>query len=141
MAGKYGSPSITIAYDDAPGGTPRTITDHVLTMGGVKITSPQEVSTAFGDSWVEKTPTGVREVASLTLEGLWDTTATTGPHVVLGDPDDDPQDATRTLTIGFGDSKQFDVETRLASYEVLGQVGNLTRFRAEIEPTGAGVWS
>ena len=110
-------------------------------MGGVKITANTEASHAFGDSWEEHTPTGVKKTEPLTLSGFWDTTASTGPHVVFLAPDDGPQDSTRTLTVVFGDSKQFDVETRLTSYEVVGSVGALTRFNAEILPTSSGVWS
>lgn len=141
MAGKYGSASITVTYDDGPGGTGRAVTNHILTMGGAKITSMTEASHAFGDSWEEHTPSGVKRMEPITLEGFWDTTATTGPHVVFGDPDDGPQDATRTLVLGFGDSKTLTVETYLTSYEVLGQVGQLTRFRAEIQPTGTATWA
>lgn len=135
MAGKHGAASITITYDDAPGGTGRAVTSFVLTMGGVKLTSTTEVSTAFGDAWEGHLPVGLMRMEPLTLEGFWDTTATTGPHVVFIAPDDGPQDSTRTLVIVFGDSKTLTVETRLVSYEVLGQVGALTRFRAEIQPT------
>lgn len=141
MAGRYGSASVTVTYDDAPGGTGRVVTGHVLTMGGVKITSAMEPSHAMGDSWTEQTPTGMMNMESLTLEGHWDTTATTGPHVVFLVPDDGPQDVTRTLVVVFGDSKTMTVETRLVSYEVIGQVGALTRFRAEILPTSTATWS
>jgi hypothetical protein len=141
MAGKYGSQSVTITYDDGPGGTGRAVTNFILTMGGVKLTALTEPSHAFGDSWEEHTPTGMAKMEALTLEGQWDTTVTTGPHVVFLTPDDGPQDSTRTLVIVFGDSKTMTVETRLTSYEVIGKNGNLTMFRAEILPTGAPVWS
>ena len=141
MAGKYGSASVTVSLEDGPGGTPRAIGNHILTMGGVKITSILEKSTAFGDSWEESTPVGMKRLEPLTLEGLWDTTATTGPHVVLQAPDDGPQDDGRELVVVFGDAKTMTVDVRLESYEVLPQVGALTRFRAQLVPTGAAVWS
>jgi hypothetical protein len=141
MPGKYSSQNITITYDSTAGGSGQAVTNYVLTMGGVKITSKMEVSTAFGDTWEENIPAGNVKLEPITLEGHWDTTATSGPHVVFIDPDDGPQDGTRTLVIVFGDTKTMTVETRLMSYEVLGQVGALTRFKAEIVPTGAAVWS
>ena len=141
MAGKYSSQSITVTFDDAPGGTGRAVTNHVLTMSGVKVTSAMQLSHAFGDSAEEHTPSGMTKVDPITLTGFWDTTATTGPHVVFGTPDDGPQDDTRTLVIVFGDSKTFTVETRLVSYEVLGKNGALTEFSAVIQPTGAHTWS
>lgn len=141
MAGKYGSQSITVSYDDGPGGSLQAITNHVLTMSGVKVVSAMQLSHAYGDSAEESTPSGMTKVEPITLTGFWDTTASTGPHVVLGTPDDGPQDATRTLTIVFGDSKTFSAETRLVSYEVLGKNGNLTEFAAVIQVTGAHTWS
>ena len=141
MPGKYGSPSVTITYDDAAGGTGRAVTNFILTMGGVKITANTQPSHAFGDSWEEHTPTGMRKVDPISLTGFWDTTATTGPHVVFVDPDDGPQDDTRTLVIVFGDSKTFTVETRLISYSVMGKNSQLTEFEAVIQPTGSGTWS
>lgn len=141
MAGKYGSASVTITYDDGPGGTGRAITGYVQTMSGVKITSSMQASAAFGDSWDEHLPTGRMKMEPVTLGGIWDTTATTGPHVVFIAPDDGPQDSTRTLVLVFGDSKTMTVETYLVSYEVKAQDGQLQMFEAVIQPTGAAVWS
>ena len=107
MAGKYGSQSITVSYDDGPGGSLQAVTNHILSMGGVKITSAMQLSHAFGDSAEESTPSGMIKVDPISLGGFWDTTASTGPHVVFGTPDDGPQDSTRTLVIVFGDSKTF----------------------------------
>lgn len=141
MAGKYGSASVTVSLEDGPGGTARAITNHVLTVGGAKITSETEASAAFGDSWDEHTPTGRKKVDPIELTGFWDTSATTGPHVVLKDVDDDPADDGRELILGFGDSKTFTVDVRLVEYEVMAKNGNLTQFRAKLLPTGAGVWA
>lgn len=140
MAGKYGSASITVTLDDAPGGTGRALTSYILEMGGAKLTSVLEDATAFGDTFRKMLPTGVTEVAKITIRGLWDTTATTGPHAVCAAPDDGPQDATRSLVIVFGDSKTFSMEGYLESYEVLGKVAGLTQFVAEYVPN-SGVWS
>ena len=140
-AGKHGSSEITISYDDGPGGTLRAVTNFILTMGAIKITANTQPSHAYGDSWEEVLPTGMSKVDALTLTGYWDDTLTTGPHVVFGVPDSSPQAATRTLRIVFGNAKQFDVETYLVSYAVIGNNGQLTGFEAGIQPTGAGVWT
>lgn len=140
MAGKYGSTSITIAYDDGPGGTARTITSGVLEMGGAKITSGMQVSTAYGDTVKKMLPIGVLDIAQMTLRGFWDTTASTGSHAVFSVPDDGPQDSMRTLTIVFGDSKTWTSEGYLVSYEVLGKVGALTEFVAVLQQN-TGAWS
>lgn len=140
MAGKYGSASITIAYDDGPGGSARTITSGVLEMSGVKLTAGMQDSTAYGDTFKKMLPTGVNEAAQMTLRGFWDTTSSTGSHAVFSAPDDGPQDSTRTLTIVFGDSKTWTSEGYLVSYEVLGKAGNLTEFVAVLQQN-TGAWS
>jgi hypothetical protein len=141
MAGKYGAASFTVAVDDGPGGTARTVTSHILSTSGHKLSSVLEIATAFGVSFEASLPVGLKKVDPLTLEGFWDTTATTGPHVVFGDPDDGPQDSTRTVTFGYGDSKTFAGEAYLESYEVMPSVGALTRFRAVLQPTGTWAWA
>lgn len=141
MAGKYGSASFSVAVDDAPGGAPQTITGHILNAGSQKLTSIMEIATAFGVDFEASLPVGVKKVDPLVLEGFWDTTPTSGPHVVLGDPDDSPQDATRTVTFGYGDSKTFSGEAYLQDYEVIPNVGALTRFRATLIPTGTWAWA
>ena len=122
-AGKHGSSEIVVSYDDAPGGTLRVITSFVLTFGGVKITSKMQASTAYGDTVEKKLPTGMTALADIPIEGFWDDTATTGPHVVFIAPDDGPQDLMRSLVIVFGNSKTWSSEGYLMDYEVLGITG------------------
>ena len=128
MAGKHGSTSVTVTLEDSPGGTARTIT------------SGMQESTAYGDTFKKQLPTGVKEIAQITMSGFWDTTATTGSHVVFGTPDDGPQDDTRELVIVFGDSKTFTADCYLVSYEVMASPGSLTKFTAVLQ-VNSGVWS
>ncbi len=123
-AGKHGSSEITIAYDDGPGGTPRTITSFVLTMGAIKLTSSMQANTPYGATVEGMLPTGVSKIDQVTLHGYWDDTATTGPHVVFIAPDTSPQSSTRTLAIVFGNSRTWTSEGFLVSYSVLGKAGN-----------------
>lgn len=141
MAGKYGSQSWTIQVDDGPGGSLTSITQHVTSLSGVKLNSKMQLTHTFGDSYEESTPVGMVSIDPITIEGFFDTTASTGPHVIFAAPDDGPQDATRTMTLSPGDSKTFSGETRLVSYEVLGQVGDLTKYRAVLQPTGTFAWA
>jgi hypothetical protein len=141
MAGKYGSSSVVITYDDAPGGTPQTVTPYITAIGGVKVEQITEQSNPFGTGSEAHTPTGMQRVPDIPVDGFFDTTATEGPHVVFGTPDDGPQDATRTFTFAPGDSKTFTMETRLVDYEVLVQNGLLTKFKATIRQAGAGAWT
>lgn len=142
-AGKHGSPEVTITLDDAPGGTGRVITNFVMDLGAAEIDVETIGSDAFGDSWREFTPTGMRSSPAIPVKGFWDDTATTGPHTVFlpvaGDAS--PQATGRTLVIVFGNSKTFTVETRLTKYRVIGKNGTLTEFEAELQPTGEAVWT
>src|SRR5690349_8826895 len=124
-AGKHGSSEITIAYDDGPGGTLRTITSYILTMGAIKLMSRMQAATAFGDSVMKQLPTGMTEIPQVNFTGFWDDTAVTGPHVVFIAPDTSPQAATRTLQIVFGNSRTWSSEGFLVSYEVLGKNSGL----------------
>ena len=109
-------------------------------MGGVKLTSNMQNATAYGDTVEKMLPTGLLKLDNIELSGLWDTTATTGPHVVFIAPDDGPQDSTRTLTVVFGDSKTWTSEGYLVSYEVTGKVNGLTEFKAVLAQN-SGSWS
>src|SRR4051794_12176064 len=105
-AGKHGASEITVTLDDA-GGTPRVITNFILNIGALKITSNMQPSHAFGDGWEESLPSGLQKVDDITLSGYHDDSATTGPHTVLGTPDASPQSASRTLVVGVGNAKTF----------------------------------
>lgn len=138
---KYGSSSVSVNYDDS-GGTARDVSQYIDTINGVKITAKQDVTTAFGDSWGEKTPTGMSEVADVVVEGFYDDTATSGPHVVFRAVDTSPSATSRTLALAFGGTNgTFTIETRCAEYEMMPKVGQLHRFRARLEATGSGAWS
>lgn len=140
MAGKYGPASVVIQIDDGPGGTLRNITAYVQSIGGIKIEQINEETSPFGQAYNSNTPIGKQNVPDIVLEGLFDTTATVGPHVVLGDPDDDPNGATRSFSFTAGDSKTFTMECRLADYEVRAEKGTLSRFTATIKQAGLGAW-
>jgi len=141
MAGKYGSASVAISYDDGPGGTLRAVTAHVLSIGGIKIEQISEENSPFGQAYESNTPVGKQRFADVEIAGNWDTSATTGPHVVFGAPDSDPNGSTRTLTIVPGDSKSMTVETRLVSYEVVLTDGKLSGYKAMVKQAGLAAWS
>jgi hypothetical protein len=141
MAGKYGSASVSISYDDAPGGSLQDVSAHVLSVGGLKIEQITEENSPFGQAYESNTPVGKQKFADVTIAGNWDTSASTGPHVVFGTPDSDPNGSTRTLTIVPGDSKTLTVETRLVSYEVILTNGKLSGYSAVVRQAGSAAWA
>lgn len=140
--GLQGSADVTVSITDS-GGTPRLITDFVMELGGAKIEVALQRSDGFGDLWDEHAPTGRRRSPPIPVKGLFNTTATTGPHVTLrpGDADALPNATARNLIIVFGDSKTFTVSVRIADYEVKANNGQLSDFAATLQPTGAAVWT
>ena len=140
--GKQSSTSVTVTYDDSAG-APQVITGFIMEIGGAEIEVELESSEAFGDFWREKVPTGIRNSPPITMKGHFDTTAVTGPHVVLRPVDADalPNATPRTLAIAYGDSKVFTVETRPSKYRVSANNGKLTSFEMTATPTGAAVWT
>jgi hypothetical protein len=141
MAGRYGPSSVTCTLEDAPGGTARALTAFIT--GGLSIVLGSEMQeiTALGDSAKAFAPIGLKTSEVITIEGLWDTTGTTGSHVVLNAVDDGPQDDTRELVAVFGDSKTATVQCRLQSYTVSASMDGVQSFSADLQPTGAVVWS
>ena len=145
MAGKYGPISVAITLDDDQGGTSRTITSYIQEIGGIKTEQISEECSPFGVAFEKHSPIGKQRVPDIPISGLFDTTATSGPHVVFGTPDDLPTDGTtatsRTFTFTPGDSKLFTMEVILVSYEVKAVTDKLSRFTGVLRQAGAGAWT
>lgn len=139
MAGKYGPADVTVTLEDAPGGTARNLESFILNGIAAKTLARMVQTDGLGAIWEIFTPTGKKAVDPITIGGVWDTTATTGSHVVLKDVDDGPQDDGRELIINFGDSKTLTVDIRLMSYTILASNDTIQMFEAEMQPTGAAV--
>ncbi len=140
MSGKYGSASAAVTCDDH-GGSPQTITSHVLTIGGLKITQITEENSPFGVAYEKNTPTGKQKFGPVTLHGNWDTSATSGPHVMFSTMETTPQDSTRTLVIAPGDSKTLTCEVYCTEYEVILTDGKLTGYTVQLMQAGLAAWA
>jgi hypothetical protein len=132
---KYGSNSFAVSIDNSSG-SPVVMTNYIRTIGDVDVKAMMAESTAFGDAWVEKLATGVREAGSLTLGGYYDDTASTGPDVIFNDVASGPTDSTRTLLLTWGGSKTTSAEVWISSYKRTATVGELTGFEVTLEYTG-----
>jgi hypothetical protein len=133
----YGQSSVVVAFDNS-GGSPVTMTPYVQTINGISVEALLEQSDSFGDSWVEMLPVGVRKVSGdITLDGFYDDTATTGPDAIFNAPAPTPATASRTLTITFGGSKTFAVETFIKKYDRMLVRGKLHRYSVTLAPSAA----
>ena len=133
---KYGSSSVVIEFDGADGGALTDMSQHVQSINGTKISKLTEESHTFGDAWFEALQTGIKRMENIVLEGLYDDTATTGPDAVWNIAAI-THAVTRTFKITYGGTKTTSVETWILSYERMPVRGALTRFRVELQPTGA----
>lgn len=133
---KYGSSSVSINVDDSAG-VARDLSQYIRNDVMVEIESILTESHAFGDSWVEQLAVGLRKLGAIPLEGFYDDTATSGPHVVLSDLATGPASITKTITIVWGGGKSVAVETLISKYARKASPGTLTGFSATLTPTGA----
>lgn len=138
--GKQPSAATTVTIDDH-GGTPRDITAHCRTIGGVKVSQITEENSPFGVAYEKNTPVGKQKFGPVTIGGDFDTSATTGPHVVFSTLETLPSDATRTLVVSPGDGKTCTVEGYVNEYEVLFNDGKLTGYNAQFVQAGLAVWT
>ena len=137
--GRYGVKDVTLTLEDAPGGTARNIEKAIINGISIKTIARLAQIDGLGDAWEQHVPTGKKGLDAITLEGVWDTTATTGSHAIFKDVDDDPQDDGRELVFNPGDGKTLTVDVRLMSYEIVASNDQIQRFRAELQPTGPAV--
>jgi len=134
---KYGPASLAIDYDNS-GGTPVSITQHVLTMNGVSIEQILEEVRSFGDQWEEHLPIGVGRMKPVVLGGKFDDTAATGPDALfIRTTPETPASTTRTLKFTWGGTKTTSVETFVMRYDRLGERNKIQDYEVELQPTGA----
>lgn len=137
---KFGSALAVVTIDDH-GGTPRTITAHVLSIGGLKISQITEENSPFGMNHEQNTPVGKQKFGPVTIAGNYDDTATTGPHAVFSTLETSPSDATRTLVVQPDGVKTLTVEGYVTDYELVLTNGKLTGYSATFMQAGPAVWS
>lgn len=137
---KFGSASTVVTIDDH-GGTPRIITPHVLTIGGLKISQITEENSPFGMANERNVPVGKQKFGPVTIAGNYDDTATTGPHAVFSTLETTPNDTTRTLVVSPDGTKNLTVEGYVTDYELVLTNNKLTGYSATFQQAGAAAWS
>lgn len=133
---------IRIDVDDS-GGTPRDMSQFIMTLGDVTIEQLLEEKHSFGDSWEESLPIGVGKVGDIEIGGLYDDTAAAsgGPDPILRiTTPDTPATGTRTFKVTWkttGGTKSTAVECYRVKYSASADRNGLTKFKATLRPTGA----
>jgi hypothetical protein len=125
--------------DDASG-TPRIITPYVNSIGGLKIETITQEINPFGGTAEKPNSVGVYKSQTIAVSGIFDDTATVGPHVVFGTISSTVAAASRTLVLVTGGGT-FTVECLVTGYEVMPKANGLTEYAATLQTVAVGAWS
>ena len=105
---------------------------HILDDVTLAVEIGTEESTAFGDASASHISTGIKRAEPITVGGMYDDTAGTGPDVkfnVLG--------TTVAIIITWGGAKTSTFSAIVTKYQRIGKIGGMTRYVATLLPTGA----
>ncbi len=128
---KYGSPDVKIEVDNSSGALV-DLSAYIDEDIALDIGATLEELLAFGATWGSQLSTGVKVASEITLGGMFDDTATTGPHVILN-----AVGATRSVKVTWGGSNTSNFEAVISKYSIKASKGAMTRFEATLVPTGA----
>ena len=123
---KYGSNSMAVSI----GGT--DMSQHIDTLNGFEVEALIQESHTFGDSWVERLYTNIRNAMPFTLVGFYDDTVTTGPDAkfnTLG--------TTVAVVLTWGGTKTSTFNAIVTKYKRTPTRGELHRYEVELTPSGA----
>lgn len=133
--GKYGASSVWLLANGY-----NLISSKLKTLTH-KLASVLEDTTGLGDTAAEMTPVGLL-TATFTQSGAYfDTTATTGAHAALSSPQSSPQATAKVVCFGLAGNtlgEEFVGAEGMFqfSYDVMAEVGALTKANAEYTVTG-----
>jgi len=122
------------------GGTARDLSDF---LNDVSFSQPIETSetTTFGAASFKKTYIRGLTDSTLSVSGLFDPTATTGPDTVLNGLTTSTGSATSTFIYGpYGSATgnvKYTGECIITSYELSGSVGDAISFSSDFQCSGA----
>ena len=120
--------SATAAYHD--------LSQYIIDFSGLEILAETQESHAMGDTWEEHLYAGLRKASPITIGGFYDDVAASGPHAILGQTTD--VGAERNIKVNFGTTNAYPkVDVIVKRYSRKPSRGELTKWEAELQPTGA----
>ena len=126
----YNWSNLKIEFDNT-GGSLVDVSAYVLGFNGVKIKGETQDVTPAGWQFVRKLFAGLKSCDDITLDLLYDDTATTGPDAIFNAVGE-----TRSLKITWGGSKTTTTEWIIAGYDRLPTKGQMTQGEATLTFTG-----
>lgn len=124
---QYGTDNVTIEFDNSSG-TLVDISPHVLAINGIQKGAVLVDGTTMGMAWRASIDSTLREQQPITIEMLYDDTASTGSWVLFNDVGGPHPTDGRELKITYGGSKTTLWKTIIESVErqvVIGEVHKL----------------
>ena len=104
---------------------------HMLDDTTLAVEMGTEESTAYGATAAAHVSTGIKRAEPITVGGMYDDTAATGPDVkfnTLG--------TTVAIIITWGGTKTTSFNAIVTKYDRLAKMGAMTRYVATLLPTG-----
>lgn len=129
---KYNGGNVVIEVDATAGGSLQDMSQHTQTISVLDREIMTEESHTFGDADVEHISAGLKRMAPITLGGMYDDTATTGPNATYA-----PIGEQRTFALTYGSTKKTTVEVLIKNYKRIVERGKVTRYEVTLLPTGA----
>ena len=129
---QYGWPDLSIQVDATDGGSLQEMKSHVR---GIQIGASErltEENTVAGSTWVAHVMTGIRQLADLTLDGVYDDTASTGPNATFNGT----HTVTRSVVLTWGGTKTTSFEAWITSYERTTPGKGKLGYKVVLKPTG-----
>jgi len=134
--GKYGYDALQFNISSNTASTAfHNLGPFIDEFSGIEVNAELAETHAMGDAWPENTWTNFSRVTPITLGGFYDDVAASGPHALLGTTN---VGAERVIKVNMGTTNAYDkVRAVIRKYTRKPARGALTRYEAELMPTGA----
>jgi len=129
----YNSTHIKFEYDITSSGALTDYTSGVDKIGDQPIKNGMKVNTPFGTAYPTKSPTGMIEWPPFPVEGEFNDDAASACMVLRAARADK---SCRTVKVTFGGTKTVSAECYVTEWGLVPTVGDASRFKVMIEPTG-----
>lgn len=129
----YGWPDLSVQVDSADAGSLQEMKSHIRAITIGKQVRLTEENTVAGSTWEAHLLTAIRKMEPITLEGVYDDTASTGPKVVFGTS---THAVTRSVVITLGSTNTISFEAWITEFEPGAPSKGKITYKAVLLPTG-----
>jgi hypothetical protein len=127
----YAWNAFKVEVDSAVGGSLTDMSAYITEVGDIEVEALTQEVTPATTAAVAHLYTGILEGKPLTIKGVYDDTASTGPNVVFVGVG-----GVRSVKITYGASKTTAFEAIIKSYKRGAKKGEMTAYEVTLLPTG-----